>query len=182
MPPTAPDFGPHIDPYAPYEEQRGCDPAAKPGLLAFRDLVLGAYPSTRSLGIGRACGRPGVSEHKEGRAWDWGVDAHTQGRVAAGLTDWLLATDRHSNRHALARRFGIMHIIWDRRIWHAHDADAGWTPYTGASPHTDHAHFSFGWAGARKETTWWAEPAPGAPRAGAGVPSAAEAGPGAVGR
>ncbi|MEV0218683.1 hypothetical protein [Streptomyces sp. NPDC050704] len=163
MPPTAPDFGPRIDPYALYEGQRGCDPAAKPGVLAFRDLVLAAYPSTRSLGIGRERGRPGASEHKEGRAWDWGVDARSQGHIAADLIDWLLATDRHGNRHAPARRLGIMYVIWNHRIWHANRADTGWTPYTGESPHTDHMHFSFGWAGARKETTWWTERGPGSP-------------------
>ncbi|MGW1714425.1 hypothetical protein [Streptomyces sp. NPDC002156] len=182
MPPTTPDFGPRIDDYARYEGQRGCDPAAKPGLLAFRDLVLAAYPGTRSLGIGRECGKPGVSEHKEGRAWDWGVDAHTQGHIADDLIDWLLATDRHGNPHALARRFGIMYIIWNRRVWQAYRAGAGWTPYTGTSPHTDHVHFSFGWAGARKETSWWTGPGPvpGGPRVSVGVPSVVDHGAGMV--
>ncbi|MEU3254775.1 hypothetical protein [Streptomyces sp. NPDC006997] len=180
MPPTAPDFGPHIDPYAPYEGQQGCDPTAKPGLLAFRDLVLAAYPDTRSLGIGRSCDAPGVSEHKEGRAWDWGVDVHTQEHVADDLLNWLLATDRHGNPHALARRFGIMYMIWNRRIWESYRAQAGWTPYTGRSPHTDHVHFSFGWAGARKETTWWTEPGLTAPRVSVGVPSVVDHGAGMV--
>lgn len=166
MPPTAPDFGPFIDPYAVYEGQRGCDPAAKPGPAAFRDLVLAAYPATTNMGISRQCDRPGVSEHKEGRAWDWGVDAHTQEHIADELIGWLLATDRHGNDHAAVRRLGIMYVIWNRRIWHAYRPDAGWVPYTGVSPHTDHVHFSFGWAGARQETTWWTE------RAGARPPAA----------
>jgi hypothetical protein len=180
MPPTAPDFGPRIDPYAPYEGQRGCDPAAKPGVLSFRDLVLATYPGTRSIGISRECDRPGVSEHKEGRAWDWGVDLHTQGHIATDLIDWLLATDRHGNRHALARRFGIMYIIWNRRVWQAYRATDGWTSYTGPNPHTDHVHFSFGWAGARKETSWWTEPEPRAPRVSVGVPSVVDHGSGMV--
>ncbi|CAM5494406.1 hypothetical protein SRIMM317S_00106 [Streptomyces rimosus subsp. rimosus] len=50
---TAPDFGPRIDPYAPYDPQRDCDPAAKPGVTGFRDLVLAAYRDTRDLGISR---------------------------------------------------------------------------------------------------------------------------------
>ncbi|QQC89661.1 hypothetical protein [Streptomyces alfalfae] len=158
MAPTAPEFGPDIDPYAPYEPQRGCDPEAKPGLVGFRDLVLAAYPGTTSMGISRACGSGGQSEHKEGRAWDWGVNVQGQEHLADDLIGWLHATDRHGNPHALARRFGIMYMIWNRRIWMANRPDAGWQPYRGANPHTNHIHFSFSWAGARKETSWWKGP------------------------
>ncbi|MFC8817910.1 hypothetical protein [Streptomyces rochei] len=158
MAPTTPDFGPDIDPYAAYDPQRDCDPGAKPGLLAFRDLVLAAYSGTTSMGISRACGSGGQSEHKEGRAWDWGVNVNSQGHLADDLIDWLHATDRHGNPHALARRFGIMYMIWNRHIWMANRPDAGWQPYRGANPHTDHIHFSFSWAGARKETSWWNAP------------------------
>ncbi|REE97866.1 hypothetical protein [Thermomonospora umbrina] len=158
MAPPTPDFGPDIDAYAPYQPQRDCDPGGKPGVVEFRDLVLAAYPGTTNLGISRACGSGGQSEHKEGRAWDWGVRVNGQGHLADDLIYWLHATDRHGNRHALARRFGIMYMIWNRRIWMANRAEAGWQPYRGSSPHTDHIHFSFSWAGARKETTWWTRP------------------------
>ncbi|GKQ39634.1 hypothetical protein [Streptomyces sp. A012304] len=47
-----------------------------------------------------------------------------------------------------------MYMIWNRRIWMANRPGAGWQPYRGANPHTDHVHFSFSWAGARKETSW----------------------------
>ncbi|QGV77334.1 hypothetical protein [Streptomyces ficellus] len=181
MAPTTPDFGPQIDDYAPSQPARVCDPQAKPGLLAFRDLVLASYPGTRSMGISRECGKTVDSEHKEGRAWDWGVDLHTQGHIASDLIDWLLATDRHGNPHALVRRFGIMYIIWNRRIWESYRPNAGWTPYTGVSPHTDHVHFSFSWAGARKQTSWWQTPAgPTRARVGVGVPSVVDHGAGMV--
>ncbi|MEU5402173.1 hypothetical protein ABZ348_23085 [Streptomyces sp. NPDC005963] len=182
MAPTAPDFGPDIDPYALYEPQRDCDPTAKPGVVEFRDLVLAAYPGTTSLGITRACGSGGQSEHKEGRAWDWGVNLAGQEHLADDLIGWLLATDRHGNAHALARRFGIMYMIWNRRIWMANRSSAGWQPYRGSSPHTDHIHFSFGWAGARKQTTWWTGgQGPGwVPRVSVGVPSVVDTGTGMV--
>ncbi|MFF5365494.1 hypothetical protein ACFY4I_39945, partial [Streptomyces scabiei] len=180
MPPTSPDFGPDIDPYAASDPQRGCDPAAKQGVLAFRDLLLATYLGTTSLGISRECGAPGDSEHKEGRALDWGVNVNGQAHIAADLLDWLLATDRHGNTHALARRFGIMYMIWNRRIWEAYRADRGWTPYTGRSPHTNHVHFSFSWAGARKETTWWSRPTHSGPRVSVGVPSVVDTGSGMV--
>ncbi|SHG23402.1 hypothetical protein SAMN05444320_107110 [Streptoalloteichus hindustanus] len=155
MPPPTPEFGPEIDGYAPNQPYRACDPKARPGVAEFRDLVLATYRDTKNLGIVRACDVGGDSEHKEGRAWDWGVNVNGQEHIANDLLNWLLSTDRHGNEHALARRWGIMYIIWNRRIWEAYAARAGWTRYPGPSPHTDHVHFSFSWAGARKETTWW---------------------------
>jgi hypothetical protein len=150
-------FGPAIDGYAPYEPQRTCDPAPKPGVLAFRAMALSQYPSSRNLGVSRACSAGGRSEHKEGRAFDWGVLASRPEEHAAAeqLVARLLAEDEFGNRHALARRMGVMYIIWNRRIWSASRADAGWRAYTGPNGHVDHVHVSFSWAGARGETSYW---------------------------
>lgn len=156
--PPAPDFGPAVDPYASNVPQSTCDTSPKPGTVDFMNLVLRAYPGTGDLGISRPCAAGGVSEHKEGRAWDWAVDVNTQAHLANDLLNWLLATDRHGNPHALARRFGIQYIIWNRRIWGAYAADQGWRPYTGDNPHTDHVHFTFSWAGANRATSWWSAP------------------------
>ncbi|ANZ41325.1 hypothetical protein BBK82_40550 [Lentzea guizhouensis] len=154
--PPTPDFPREIDRYQPYDGQKTCDPTAKPGVTDFKNMLVGTY-GTRPWGIGRACGQGGQSEHKEGRALDYGFNVNTPGDRdrANDVLTWLLSTDRHGNEHALARRFGIMYIIWDRRIWQANQASRGWQPYSGPSPHTDHVHFSFGWDGAHKRTTWW---------------------------
>ncbi|HEV2754303.1 MAG TPA: hypothetical protein VG318_00810 [Actinomycetota bacterium] len=165
--PGGPDFGPVIDDPAGYEGQTKCSPDAKPGVLAFQRMVLAEYPGTGAGGIGRDCSYGGQSEHKEGRAWDWGVsaaDATHRGYVA-DLIEWLSATDRYGNDDAMARRLGVMYLIWNKRIWFPY---GGWRTYCtmkkgvcvgddgGArSPHTDHVHFSFTWAGARKETSFW---------------------------
>jgi hypothetical protein len=156
VPPT-PSFGKDIDGYADYDPQSTCDPVAKPGVKAFRDLLLRAYPETRDLGIVRACDVGGRSEHKEGRAFDWGVRANVPAERADAeeVLRWLLATDDQGNRNALARRFGIMYVIWNHRIWSAARADEGWRPYHGSDPHTDHVHVSFSWDGANMRTTWW---------------------------
>ncbi|MGC4893428.1 hypothetical protein [Micromonospora sp. DT31] len=164
--PPTPTFGPGIDGYQPYVGQGSCNPTPKPGVVEFHDMVLAAYPGTGDSGISRDCGTGGQSEHKEGRAWDWGVSAATQRPVADDLLNWLLATDRHGNAHALARRLGIMYIIWDARIWKAYEAGAGWQPYSCSdvtSCHQDHVHFSFGWPGANKQTSWWTGQQPPAP-------------------
>ncbi|MET8849689.1 hypothetical protein [Amycolatopsis sp. NPDC004625] len=149
------EFGPGIDEPAAYDPQTGSSPVPQPGVLAFRDLVLAAVPGTGSLGIVRAPHLAGRSEHKEGRAWDWRVCRDTQGELADALLSWLLAADRHGNPFAAARRFGVMYLIWDSRIWGAYAADRGWRPYTGPHPHTDHVHISFSRPGARGETSWW---------------------------
>lgn len=146
-----------IEPYAPYDAQRSCSPSAKPGVLAFRTMILKSNPDTRSLGITRTCSAGGTSEHKEGRAWDWGAraDQPAERAEAERMLDWLLATDEHGNTHAMARRLGIMYIVWNRHIWGAYRASEGWRSYHGANPHTDHVHFSFAWPGARAQTSFW---------------------------
>src|SRR5690606_27588059 len=79
------------------EPQQVCSPSPKPGTEGFHDLVLRTYPGTGDFGISRDCARGGRSEHKEGRAWDWGVDAYDpeQKEHAAEVIGWLLATDEY---------------------------------------------------------------------------------------
>jgi hypothetical protein len=160
VPPTTPVFGTTIDAYAAYDPQNTCDAVAKPGVIGFRELALRQYPSTGDSGIVRSCTAGSeVTEHKEGRAWDWTIDAaNTADHARADeLLAWLLATDSRGNTHANARRLGVMYIIFDHRIWGAYQAADGWRPYTGSNPHTDHVHFSFSRAGAAKQTTWWTQ-------------------------
>ncbi|TAL14599.1 MAG: hypothetical protein EPN99_14120 [Frankiales bacterium] len=146
-----------IDPYAAYDPQRACDPVAKPGTVALRDLLLGTHPGTRSLGISRTCTARGTSEHKEGRAVDWGVrvDRPRERAAAEGVLQQLLATDSAGHRHALARRLGVMYLIWDRQIWSSYSAERGWRAYGGANAHTDHVHISLSWDGAMGRTSYW---------------------------
>ena len=151
--PKTPGFGAPVDAYASYVGQSTCDPTAKPGVVAFRDMVLATYPCTTSGGITRACSIGGTSEHKEGRAWDWMIQVGNP--AADAFLGWLLKTDAQGNTHAMARRLGIMYIVWNKQMWRAYKASSGWLPYTGSNPHTDHVHFSFSWAGAKKQTTFW---------------------------
>jgi hypothetical protein len=157
VPKAARNYTAAIEPLASYVGQSTCSPAAKQGTLAFANLLLRTYPHSRSLGISRACKVGGQSEHKEGRAFDWGVSVNNaRDRAAvASLMTWLLKKDAYGNRYAMARRLGIQYMIWNRRIWGAYSASAGWRKYTGSNPHTDHVHFSLSWAGARKQTSFW---------------------------
>jgi len=156
--PRAPHrYSSSIENLAGYSPQRKCSPFAKPGTTAFANLLLRTYRSSRSLGIVRSCGVGGTSEHKEGRAFDWGVSIHSaqDRRAVRSLMHWLFKTDRHGNRYAMARRLGIQYMIWNRRIWGSYSASSGWRRYTGSNPHTDHVHFSLSWKGARKKTSFW---------------------------
>ncbi|MBI1748805.1 MAG: hypothetical protein HYR55_19800 [Acidobacteria bacterium] len=164
-------FGPIIDRYQAFDPQRTCSPTEKPGAIDFRHIVLGTYTRTRNLGIIRACSVGGTSEHKEGRAWDWGVrvTVPAERRNADDLIGWLLQRDPHGNANARLRRFGLMYMIWNRRIWASYRAGEGWRSYSGPNPHTDHVHFSFGWPGARRQTTWWHPERTGTPVLGPGT-------------
>lgn len=155
--PAIPSFGPTIEAFAAYDGQKLCDPTTKVGTAALRSLLMTAYTSTGDLGIVRACDIGGISEHKEGRAWDWAVNVSnaTQEKSAQSFFAWAFAPDKYGNPDAMARRLGIMYMIHNQQIWSAYNAAAGWRPYTGPNPHTDHVHFSLSWPGARKSTTYW---------------------------
>ncbi|AQZ62450.1 putative ATP/GTP-binding protein [[Actinomadura] parvosata subsp. kistnae] len=150
--PPTPNFGPAIEGYAPAQYQTTCDPTPKPGVVDFRDLLNRTY-GTHTSGIVRDCSSGGTSEHKEGRALDYhfNISDPVQAAAANDVLNWLLATDRYGNPNAIARRLGILYIIWNRQIWQA----GTWKAYNGDNAHTDHIHFSFGWPGARKQTSWW---------------------------
>ena len=68
--------------------------------------------------IGRTC-TSGTSEHYDGRAWDWMLDVGDpeESAVARSVLSWLTRTDANGVPGAMARRFGIMYIIYDRKMW-----------------------------------------------------------------
>lgn len=133
---------------AGYSQQVSCDPRAKPGVTAFAALMTARY-KTGAMGTYRPCGS-GASEHFDRRALDWmlNINNPTQKAVANSVTAWLSA-----NNGAMARRFGVQYIIWNRQIFGVWNGR--WAPYTGSVPHTDHVHLSFSWDGAMKRTSWW---------------------------
>jgi hypothetical protein len=160
--PATPPFGPAIDAYAPRALENSCQPDPKPGVLGWRDLLNATYgPHTAYTYPANGC-TSGSSEHEDGRALDYMLNINNPAdrSVADDVLAWLLATDSYGNRHAMARRLGVMYMIWNDRIWRSYNPDAGWQDYTGSNPHRDHIHFSFGWAGALKQTTWWTQAGP----------------------
>lgn len=162
-PPATPAFGPGIDGYAADDPVTHCDSARKPGAEGFRALIKNHYGLGNSIDFVYACDMSSPGGHDQARAWDYGADANQPADVANvdSMLNWLLATDAYGNQHALARRFGIEFIIWNRRIIHLSNdtTNHNWRAYScdgsASGCHTNHVHFEFSWAGARAQTSWW---------------------------
>ncbi len=160
----APYFGPRIEPMAPYVQQVSCQPGFRAGTGALARLLVRTYPNT-SAGGPRSCSAGSASEHYDGRAVDWmnSVKNPVQAMQAASVIKFLLATDSYGNKYAMARRMGIMYIIWDNHIWGMWSGK--WEDYNGCTKtpapsldtacHRDHIHFSLSWDGALGLTSFW---------------------------
>ena len=153
VPATAPAV---VEGFTPYLPQKSCDPVVKPGTDALRSLLIGTYGG-RDLGITRACDIGALSEHKEGRAFDWGLSAAVpaENAIATQFLTWLLAPGPTGMVALNARRLGVMYVIWNGKIWSAYRAAEGWRGYTGGESHAGHIHISLAWNGAMKRTSWW---------------------------
>jgi hypothetical protein len=128
----------------------------------FRNL-LNFWFGQHASGIVRACNVGGQSEHKEGRALDYMVNARTDPATTLKILAWVLGPDQYGNQHAFGRRFGLMYIVSNGRMFRFYHPEWGWRQYQNCVPndsratycHVDHIHFSFSWPGALRQTSWW---------------------------
>ena len=156
-----------VEPYAGSQPQTTCLRTPKTGVLMLADWLVargGGYGT-----ISRSCEGASTSEHKESRAFDWILDARVAAdqALAAALLDEILAPDDTGEPHALARRMGIMYVIWDDRMYAAYDGfepkrylSSGCRTKRRCSPtlrHRDHMHISLSKAGALGQTSWYVE-------------------------
>ena len=154
-----------VEDYAGYQPQRACKRKPRTGVLMLADWL-----TARGGGYGpisRSCRGSSTSEHKESRAFDWLLDATNPAdqAVAAALLDELLAPDDTGATHALARRMGIMYIIWDDRMYASYDGFAekrylssgcrSRRTCSATLRHRDHMHISLTRQGARGRTSWY---------------------------
>jgi len=160
---------PLVDAPSSYQPQTTCTSTPHPGTLALARWLMSTYPGTGSMGMIRGCRVGGTSEHKDGRAFDWRADVRKprQRRAAYDFIAKALATDAQGNAHALARRMGIMYIIYNDRIWSSY-RDFTPRPYLNSGckkrkrcsatlRHRNHVHISLGLAGAAAQTSWYRE-------------------------
>lgn len=155
-----------LEDYAPYEPATVCSPSPKPGTVALRTWTVRRFGGGRGA-ISRACDGS-TSEHHEGRAFDWTVDVRRRAdrnRVHRFLVT-LFAQDALGNPDALARRMGIMYVIWDDRIWSARSGFRS-EPYLSSSctsvrrcsatlRHRNHVHVSITRPASRGLCSWYA--------------------------
>ena len=159
-------FGTVIEPDTAYVPQTSCDPApGRWGTEHLGELLTATYVGS-TFYTSRPCDGS-VSEHSDGRAIDWMVSARVPAQKAQGdaFLAWLLATDAHGNTFAMARRLGVMYVIFNSRMWGAWDGR--WHEYNGCQHgalravahdndcHRTHVHISLSWNGARGKTTFW---------------------------
>ncbi|MFY9913991.1 MAG: peptidoglycan-binding domain-containing protein [Nocardioidaceae bacterium] len=147
--------GPLDDP-AMYQMQQACVATPSRGIVKLRALALSTYHrGGSSPATPRACTSGSTSEHKDGRAWDWMLNVHNRAdkRAAADFLAWITGPGPSGEPGELARRLGIMYVIYNHKSWAAYRGS--WQRYTGSDPHTSHIHISLSWNGARAHTSFW---------------------------
>ena len=159
-----PRFGPEIENYGSNANPvipDDCVSSAPQGVSDFRDMALATYPFSRDLGILRGCYADGFwrSKHKAGRAFDWGLNVNdgVEKILADRFIGWLLIPSEHfGHPHEMARRLGIVELIWNSRIWTTSQSpEFSGNDYGGESPHEDHIHIGFHHGGAIGFSTFW---------------------------
>jgi hypothetical protein len=155
-----------VEPYASYDPQTVCSAWAKPGAKVLSRWIVAGYGG-RQGAIARACPGRSVSEHKEGRALDWTLSAAsaTDRARAARFLAAAFATGPSGERAELARRMGIMYVIWNDRMYAAYRQfqpraylSSGCKKVATCSRtlrHRDHMHISLTRAGSMGRTSWY---------------------------
>ena len=114
---SAPFVALPMEDYADYQPQTRCIRKPRAGIRLLADFLVargGGYGP-----ISRSCAGSSTSEHKESRAFDWMLDASKKEDrlIAKAFLDEVLAPDDTGQPHALARRMGIMYVLWNDRSW-----------------------------------------------------------------
>ena len=153
--------------YAPYQPQSTCRKSPRPGtveLAAWIDHRFSGGTATASM---RPCDSGGTSEHKDGRAIDWPMNAGRKKdrREVGRFLDTLFADDADGNADALARRMGVMYVIWSDHIYASYDEFDRRKYRSSSCPslkkcsatlrHRDHVHISLSKPGGRGVTSWY---------------------------
>jgi hypothetical protein len=160
--------GQPIEDYATYDPQTTCSKQPKPGTVALGDYLVATYGGSGGA-VNRPCSESGTSEHKDGRAVDWVLNADDPAdrAWAKRFLAAAFATDAQGNTHALARRMGIMYVIWSDHFYPAYHQFQK-ESYLSSScrskrkcsktlRHRDHMHISLSRAGGRGLTSFYVD-------------------------
>jgi hypothetical protein len=157
-----------VDAYASYQGENGCRDRPMKGTKQLAAWITKKFAGGTANASMRACSSS-TSEHQDGRAIDWTMDAAKEAdraEVDRFLTT-LFATDGDGEEHALARRMGIMYVIWNDHMYRAYgNPHFAKDDYLSSScpsrkkcsktlRHRDHVHISLSRPGGKAETTWY---------------------------
>jgi peptidoglycan hydrolase-like protein with peptidoglycan-binding domain len=165
--PTVPvAVGRAIEAPSPYIPQSDCDLILRPGTVSLMKLLQRTYTDGSNLGILQSCAAEAMTgEHSDGRALDFALNVKNtrQHAEADAFLQWLFATDRYGNSQAMARRLGVMYVIYNAQIRSV--GDSSYTSYDpsvcsngrgdASTCHRNHIHISLSWAGALGKTSFW---------------------------
>jgi hypothetical protein len=155
-----------VDDYSAYQPQTTCSKKPKAGTVALGEWLVATYGGSGGA-VNRPCSHSGSSEHRDGRAIDWTLDADNPAdrKLAKAFLAAAFATDVEGNPHALARRMGIMYVIWADHFYPAYHAfekeaylSSGCRSKKKCSKtlrHRDHMHISLSKAGAKALTSFY---------------------------
>lgn len=156
-----------VEEYADYQPQTKCRTTVRPGTNELSQWIDAEFAGGDAIPSLRRCKVGGTSEHKEGRAIDWMMNASKKAQrleVRRFLTR-LFAEDADGNHAALARRMGVMYVIWNDHMYASYDRFSK-RDYTPCKPvtrcsktarHRDHVHISLSRAGGKGLTSWYVE-------------------------
>src|SRR5262245_4699552 len=160
-----------VEGYASYDPQTKCTHKPRVGTVALGEWLVATYGGSGGA-VNRPCSDSGTSEHKDGRAVDWVLNAGRPAdrKRAKTLLKALFATDAEGNPAALARRMGIMYLIWNDHFYAAYRQFQP-QKYLSSScrskrkcsktlRHRDHMHISLSKAGAKGLTSFYVDLVP----------------------
>jgi hypothetical protein len=157
-----------VEDYASYDPQKKCTKKPRPGTVALGQWLVDTYGGGGGA-VNRPCSGSGTSEHKDGRAVDWTLNAADPAdrKLAKEFLAAAFATDEAGNTHALARRMGIMYVIWNDHFYPAYDQfekekylSSGCRSRKKCSKtlrHRDHMHISLSKAGGKGLTSFYVD-------------------------
>jgi hypothetical protein len=152
--------------YASYQPEKTCKKKPRPGTKRLAAWINETFTGTAVASM-RRCDKS-VSEHQDGRAIDWMMDATKKKdrREVKRFFKQILATEAKEHPHALARRMGIMYVIWNDGMYSAYRSSGadhferrayGCRCGSKTARHRDHVHISLSLKGGRARTSWYTE-------------------------
>ena len=157
-----------VEDYSAYQPAKKCRDSVRPGTRVLSKWIDRRFSGGDAIPSLRSCASGGASEHKEGRAIDWMMDAGKKKHRAEvrRFLDRLFAEDGAGNAHARARRMGVMYVIWNDHMYASYDRFEKRDYLSSSCPskakcsktlrHRDHVHISLSRPGGRGDTSWYA--------------------------